>query len=376
MSTANSPLPPIQQRPERCPDTAHHGLWFDRFVIGYDDNWQFKDSKNHDPRRRWIDTVTGPCGDRDQLSNQQLRRDQLARAIGGQTRCYSTDWHFATGLGLPHPVENGLAWHPTLGVPYLSGAAVKGMIRAYAEVWMDPPATPEQCQSWFGSKQHGDIPEQAGDYIYFDALPIAPPRLVCDIMTPHMGKWYEQGGGSTPLDKDICPGDWHDPVPIPFLVIKQASFQFAIAPRHAQAAETDTLLDLLDNALAWIGAGAKTAVGYGVMSREQGMEDSLRERVQAIAEQQAEAQRRQALSPVQRELQEWIDQANTDNLPIALLQQLESNAWNDKPELQAAAAQRIEKEWRDANKWNPDFDGTNRQKVKQRDRCLKVKDYL
>jgi CRISPR-associated protein Cmr6 len=372
----------MEQRPERCPDNAHHGLWFDRFINGYDSNWQLKADKDHDAKRQWIDTVadsgSGPCGDRDQLSAQQLRRDQLARAIGGQTRCYSTDWHFATGLGLPHPVENGLLWHPTLGVPYLTGAAVKGMVRAFAETWMDPIANPRQRQSWFGSQQHGDIPEQAGDYIYFDALPIAPIRLIGDIMTPHMGNWYQQGGGRNALDRGTCPGDWHEPVPIPFLVVKDASFQFAIAPRgpHGNPEDLTRLLDLLDQALAWIGAGAKTAVGYGSMGRAPKEEASLQQRREDISRQQAERKRRQTLSPAEQQLQAWIDQTKTDNLPIALLQQLESGAWNDKPELQAAAARHIMEQWQTDKKWHPEFTGSNAKKVKQRDRCNKVLGYL
>jgi CRISPR-associated protein Cmr6 len=51
------------------------------------------------------------------------------------------DWHrdaeliapLATGLGNPHPVENGFAFLPPYGVPYLAGSGVKGVLRRAAE---------------------------------------------------------------------------------------------------------------------------------------------------------------------------------------------------------------------------------------------------
>ena len=366
----NRPLPSASDASARRPDDAHRGLWFDRFFDRYDHDWQVsKPNKRtgQDPKRDWIDTVTGRCGDAKLLRSHALRRMHLVEAIGGQSRCYATDWHFATGLGLSHPVENGLLWHPTLGVPYLNGAAVKGLMRAFAEVWQDPPASPEQRQSWFGSQQHGDIPEQAGDYIYFDALPLTRPELATDVMTPHMGKWYQQGHSNQVLAATVCPGDWHDPVPIPFLVVKQASFQFTIVPRqaHTDPADLDALFDLLDQTLAWIGAGAKTAVGYGVMIRDTDTETSIKEQ-----------QRRAAMSPVEHKLQAWIDENRSDNPPIALLQQLESGAWDDQPELRQAAAERIRELWQVDKKWTPDFPGTNKKKIQQRDRCRKVQGYL
>lgn len=375
-----SPLPAAGGHPRKRPDGAHHGLWFDRYFDRYDVDWKVNVTGANDPKRSWIETVVGLCGDAGRLNDQRQRSDQLARALGGCSRCYRTDWHFATGLGLPHPVENGMLWHPTLGVPYLPGAAVKGLVRAFAEQWLDPPAGADQRRRWFGGAQHDELAEKAGDYIFFDAQPVKPPRLACDIMTPHMGQWYQQGGGADPLAADTCPGDWHEPVPIPFLVVKEASFQFAIAPRPGTSSsggdELDRLFDLLEQALAWAGAGAKTAVGYGSMSRDQRQEADLQARWDEQQRQREEGERRAAMSPAERALHEFIDQTRTDNLPIALLQQLESGAWDDNPELQRAAARSIRDAWRADKKWNPDFDGTNAKKVKQRDRCLVVQGFL
>lgn len=261
----------------------HRGLWFERFFDRYDPSWKILEKGKED----YIQQVTGPCGDRQELERHALCLIQRLQAIGGEYRGFRTDWHFATGLGNPHPVENGFLWHPTLGVPYLPGAAVKGLVRAWVEQW-DSNLSPEEkrirCQTWFGSATKGEVPEQAGELIFFDALPIEPPTLALDVMTPHYGKWYEQGGDiQDPANEpERVPADWHDPVPVPFLVVKNAQFLFAIAPRRKEfKTEVQPALDALEKALAWLGAGAKTAVGYGRMKpvpdAKQGFDDLIRE---------------------------------------------------------------------------------------------------
>ncbi|MCZ7635035.1 MAG: type III-B CRISPR module RAMP protein Cmr6 [Verrucomicrobia bacterium] len=75
-------------------------------------------------------------------------------------------------------------------------------------------------------------------------------------MTPHYGAYY---AGKGP------PADWLSPNPIPFLTVAPDQlFQFVLAPA-SRAAQLDctTAAQWLTDALAWLGAGAKTAVGYG-----------------------------------------------------------------------------------------------------------------
>jgi CRISPR-associated protein Cmr6 len=69
---------------------------------------------------------------------------------------------------------------------------------------------------WFGAAKGIDqaMPEGAGNLIFFDALPTAPVLLSCDIMTPHMNKWYEKGGDIGAQDyATTAPADWHNPGP-------------------------------------------------------------------------------------------------------------------------------------------------------------------
>jgi len=57
----------------------------------------------------------------------------MVSALGGEFAVFATDWHFVTGMGSSHPAENGFSWHPVLGTPYLPGAGVKGLLRAWME---------------------------------------------------------------------------------------------------------------------------------------------------------------------------------------------------------------------------------------------------
>ncbi|NNJ85013.1 MAG: type III-B CRISPR module RAMP protein Cmr6 [Gammaproteobacteria bacterium] len=271
----------------KAPTDGHAGLWYERFFDRYREDWSLWDNSKQD----WIATVAGDdtkgraCGSSENtLTAAADRQRELIRALGGEPRCFKTEWRFVTGLGLPHPVENGFLWHPTLGVPYLPGATVKGLVRSWVEVWdkldeddkLNEKARRARLKFWFGSE--GKEPEYAenfmtGGFIFFDALPVTPPCLVADVMTPHMGKWYAQGSdiGNIAAEPEKVPADWHDPVPVPFLVVRDASFLFGIAPRphpdpvvrQRMVDELPDVLDALKNALDWLGAGAKTAVGYG-----------------------------------------------------------------------------------------------------------------
>lgn len=246
---------------------GNRGLWYTRFFDRYSDDGTL----DEDAKRSWVSDNARPTGDRALLAQAVDRQRNLVAATGGRTRTFASDWHFATGLGLPHPVENGLNWHPTLGVPYLPGSGIKGLVRAWIECWDESLGAPDsetrraRIADWFGTINDRDGSGTAGRFVFFDALPVAPVQLAADVMTPHLGKWYEQGGELGSLNEaERIPADWHDPVPVPFLVVKSACMQFGIAPRPGQSGEgLDEVMQALEQALAWLGAGAKTAVGYG-----------------------------------------------------------------------------------------------------------------
>ncbi|WP_321491784.1 type III-B CRISPR module RAMP protein Cmr6 [uncultured Desulfobacter sp.] len=258
------PLPEslrIQQRP----DSANTGLWYDKFCNTWNNGWSMDAPK----KLQWIKTVTGKqCGSSELLAEYSKRIAMLADQRKGSTRVFSTLYRFVTGMGREHPVENGFAWHHALGVPYLPGSSIKGMLRSYLDIWSDTDKP--EIKRIFGprrwqdeEKQWHDTDSSAGSVIFLDAVPIAPVALKADIMTPHYTPYYQDGK---------APGDWHSPTPIPFLTVgNDAKFLFAVLPRtSAEKDQKDcaAILACLGKALQLTGAGAKTAVGYGRFNPE------------------------------------------------------------------------------------------------------------
>lgn len=257
---------------------ANVGLWFTRFYDGFDPAWEIDTGS----KRGFIDATARLSTQQNPASVARLkafaaRQKALCEALGGQCVTLTTDGPLVTGTGLSHPVENGFTFHPTTGMPYLPASGVKGLLRAWTEVWagLSDEAKRERVALWFGAVQgkDGQEEDEAGALVFFDAVPADKVTLGCDVLTPHMGGWYEQGDRLSDRNfASVAPGDWHSPVPSPFLVLKAgARLQFGIAPRLTGEATHDACaraavglaLEALKAALEWIGAGAKTAAGYG-----------------------------------------------------------------------------------------------------------------
>jgi len=184
------------------------------------------------------------------------------------------------------------------------------MLRAWArEQDQDRPC----IERIFGPDDHHAA--GVGSVLFFDAIPPTPVCLQADVMTPHYGKYYQDEPARTP------PADWHDPVPIPFLVVADAqTFAFALAPRrlnHSQdKQDCETVTRWLEEALAWLGAGAKTAVGYGrfkldLKVTEEAI-DARRQTQQKRERKAALAARLQHLSPLAQELEREIEAHHLD----------------------------------------------------------------
>jgi len=107
--------------------------------------------------------------------------------------------------------------HQSLGTPYLPGSSVKGIVRSYAKVCKK---SGRSHQPIFGPR--GAASPSVGSVIFLDAIPIDPVQLKLDVMTPHYGPYYQ---GNEP------PADWHNPVPVPFLVVdSRQDFLFGLLP--------------------------------------------------------------------------------------------------------------------------------------------------
>ncbi len=197
---------------------------------------------------------------RDKARNLQ---EFVTNTLDGCSRMFVTTAPFVTGMGLAHPVENGFLWHHTLGVPYLPGSSVKGLVRTWMEHWLE--ADRETLHCLFGKETQPGQEGCVGNLIFFDAFPVGNVNLIAEVMTPHDGGWRQK--------EAPAPSDWHSPVPIPFLAIAPgAKFQFCIAPRpggDATEEDAETVMNCLEEALQWLGAGAKTAVGFGRFEDEE-----------------------------------------------------------------------------------------------------------
>jgi CRISPR-associated protein Cmr6 len=262
--------PSAHSHPSKYPVGGHLGLWYFKFF----NQWNANFSKIHEPDKvgkykggkvEWLILMPELIGDQSSLEEAKERLKILVDAQGGKSIFFSSQERLAVGLGYEHPIENGLAFHPTLGVPFIPGSSVKGLIRAWAEQWVEfpnPRLKLADLQRIFGSDakepRERSLSTRDGTVIFLDALPIEPVTLEPDIMTPHYGPWYASGE---------APADWHSPTPIPFLTVAaEAKFQFCLLPNKPSGkSDVERCAEWLEEALLELGIGAKTAVGYGRM---------------------------------------------------------------------------------------------------------------
>lgn len=249
---------------------------------------------------------------------------------------------FTTGLGNEHPLENGFAFLNPYGLPYLPGSGVKGVLRQAARElaggewgetggWRDDrpypllagpddahkpvldknrqPVMLSPADVLFGRETpEGDSEHVRGALTFWDVIPqLKGDSLLVEIMTPHQSHYYQWKKDRQGNPVPESPHDSGQPTPIPFLTVPPGSgFTFHVVCDHAhlqrlapELAATDpatgkprwqTLITTaFGHAFAWLGFGAKTAVGYGAMETE----DQRRHR-EALAHQRAGAQREQA----------------------------------------------------------------------------------
>lgn len=237
--------------------TANLGLYSDKFFDRWDEQeWKAGGSG----KEAWLKDIVEkaaragePSSGGDELLQETGRRLRaLVGSLGGRVGGFSTVGRFVSGTGRPHPVEVGFAWHHALGVAYLPGTSLKGVVRAWAEATDWPTNELEQV---FGSRG------QVGSVVFFDVLPAKVPKLVVEVMTPHYGGW----------GPDDLPGDWRSPVPVYFLATERdQSFLVGVAPRPgAGQVDIETVWGCTLQALSELGAGAKTTAGFGQMSLQE-----------------------------------------------------------------------------------------------------------
>lgn len=164
---------------------------------------------------------------------------------------------FATGLGGPHPTEVGFTFDRSIGIPYLPGSSVKGVARAAAQLRDDPSRG-----TLFGPDRiERDDDASIGDLVFLDAYPMSLPQLEVDIINCHHPHYYANSDAGRPA----YPSETEDPIPVYFLTVAAGTkWMFRLLSRSGEHAARGA--ELLRFGLAELGAGAKTAVGYGTFA--------------------------------------------------------------------------------------------------------------
>lgn len=310
---------------------ANLGLYFGRFF-----NWTVFDiahSDHKDAKTRFLNSFYRPkFGNEQQIKRLVTRQMLLNKAMPSVSVVAKSDWHWVTGMGNSHPLENGFTWHHTLSMPYLPASSVKGLLRAFCEINDMPKA---QLRQWFGSEsktpEQCEQDNQAGELIFFDAIPCTKADILPDVMTPHSGDWLEAGGKG-----ETAPADWHEPIPIGFIAAKNVSLLFSVALASHSSLKPEVLNEVkhkLTLALGFFGAGAKTSTGYGTMSvDEDGMkkvQSLLNDRLEQLEQQheQREQQRLvQSLSENERIIHELMQALDTEATKADAMKRIEDLA--------------------------------------------------
>uniref|UniRef100_A0A7C2WB43 Type III-B CRISPR module RAMP protein Cmr6 n=2 Tax=Thermorudis TaxID=1649508 RepID=A0A7C2WB43_9BACT len=192
----------------------------------------------------------------------QARWRAMVRAAGAEPFTLPLRARLVTGLGSGGPLEIGFRFD-RLGFPILPGSGVKGVARAYAELVEKRDESDPDFLAVFGrtpKKGESQDVAQAGQLVFFDAIPIEGLELALDVMTPHYPDYYQ--------GKEPWPTPWQNPVPITFLTVAPGTtFAFAVGLRQGVTDPQRRLRALaetwLRQGLAELGFGAKTTSGYG-----------------------------------------------------------------------------------------------------------------
>lgn len=232
---------------------------------------------------------------------------------------------FMTGTGMEHPLENGFAFLNPYGLPYLPGSSVKGVLRNTARLLADD-AFGEGTYGWtsdaiitlFGSEvpDGEEKPEdfRRGGLTFWDVI-VSPKvetkpgqpasqSLKVDILTPHQSHYLQ--GTATPHDSG-------EPNPVPFLCVGPgAEFNFHVQANPGllggYADSWQTLIEACFlHTFDWLGFGAKTAVGYGVLS----VDAKAKAEMEAKAKQRAKDEANAGKSPGQLKIDEFNEKLKT-----------------------------------------------------------------
>ena len=170
------------------------------------------------------------------------------------------------GTGNPAPSENGLTLHAVYGTPVLPGSSLKGVLRAWCRdhyagtAWGDKDDRHPMGESFRLLFGEGGDTGQSGIIDFLDGLAEyrSESYFAAEIATPHYASYYQ--------GKE-APDGFDSPNPVTFLAVdRDVTFRVVL---EGDPAWLDTVAQLLTEALAGQGIGAKARAGYGRLQREE-----------------------------------------------------------------------------------------------------------
>lgn len=378
-------------------EEAPPGHRFRLYFGGWSDGWRLQDSKV---------TAIAECAripDAAALRALVARQRALASQAPSVVVEATLTAPLATGLGMPHPLENGLAFLDPHGLPILPGSSIKGAVRAQAEAmalrgeegwslcalwWLfgfdgssswheaagrDAFEQALQTQpidrlrelaalldekaaealradpvSWLRRTPPKDLPRVRGALQLWDAIPVVD-ALDAEIMTPHHSEYLQAERPEPPLDHE-------EPKPIPFLVVPAGARLTLIAVLRPPRATPGWLREsweqlaraALERTLHGRGFGAKAAIGFGRAALEDTADVRRTELLAPAFVGGADAGRREhtalRASAIRGELRWWWRTMHAGFLTTQELRSLEDAIWGSVRTRRSPVKVRVEAE--------------------------------
>jgi CRISPR type III-B/RAMP module RAMP protein Cmr6 len=188
------------------------------------------------------------------------------------------EWRLAVGLGnRANPHEIGLSLHGSYGWPIVPGSSLKGLAAAWAAASgvaaadirrvLGSPRPPGRDGTAASTTRGATLPARGshgrGSVCFLDAIPADGPAAVAiDVLTPHVKPYYDSIARESGRPR-VPPAEYHNPVPVNFLTVSGA---FAVDLYGPDEHDAELAADWLAAAGDELGAGAKTAAGYGYLT--------------------------------------------------------------------------------------------------------------
>jgi CRISPR-associated protein Cmr6 len=271
------------------PAGAHAGLCWSRMAPI---SAQRGDSIDALEKERIIDAVCGSRVPEFYARAFEAWREAVSDAYSWTFKLTS---RLLVGHAEPSATGIGLTLHPTYGVPWIPGSAIKGLLSHHLglsdDEWRgvgyavegDAPVTlgdgmpfrapGKWSRALFGApptpRQSDEPPNDTQGLVHFDDAWLVPTDgdvLVPDVLTPHQKRYYD---GKVDHEKPWSgkPVDWDDPNPVGFVTVKPGvQFLFSIGFTRGAECWAKLAFSHLRDALRDRGLGAKTSAGYGRFS--------------------------------------------------------------------------------------------------------------